>query len=84
MKSPVKNWNKATDILKDHQKKEYHITTSLRADDFLRSAERPEASIASIIDNEAARHYEKQKTAPKHNLMYCILWKTEYRSTRAQ
>ena len=42
VKSPMKNWNKAKDILKDHQKREYHITTSLRADDFLRSAERPE------------------------------------------
>ncbi|CAH3033665.1 unnamed protein product, partial [Porites lobata] len=30
VKLPMKNWNKATDILKDHQKKEYHITASLR------------------------------------------------------
>ena len=27
---PMKNWNKATDILKGHRKKEYHITASLR------------------------------------------------------
>ena len=38
----MKNWNKATDILKDHQKREYHITASLRADDFLQTGERPE------------------------------------------
>ena len=30
VKLPMKNWNKATDILKDHQRKEYHITASLR------------------------------------------------------
>ena len=85
VKLPMKNWNKATDILKDHQKKEYHVIASLRADDFLQSAERPETSITSIIDNEAARHIaKKRKTALKHNLLYCILWKTEYRCTRTQ
>ena len=61
VKLPMKNWNKATDILKDHQKKEYHITASLRADDFLQTAERPETSITSIIDNKAARHIAKNR-----------------------
>ena len=61
VKLPMKNWNKATDILKDHQKKEYHITASLRADDFLQAAERPETSITSIIDNKAARHIAKNR-----------------------
>ena len=58
VKLPMKNWNKVTDILKDHQKKEYHVIASLRANDFLQSAERPETSITSIIDNEAARHIQ--------------------------
>ena len=61
VKLPMKNWNEATDILKDHQKKEYHITASLRADDFLQTAERPETSITSIIDNKAARHIAKNR-----------------------
>lgn len=61
VKLPMKNQNKATGILKDHQKKEYHITASLRADDFLQTAERLETSITSIIDNEAARHIAKNR-----------------------
>ena len=36
VKLPMKNWNKATDILKDHQKKEYHITASLEPMIFFR------------------------------------------------
>ena len=61
VKLPKKKWNKATDILKDHHKKEYHITATLRADDFLHTVERPETSITSIIDNEAARHIAKNR-----------------------
>ena len=69
----MKNWNKATDILKDHQKNEYHITASLRADDFLQTAERPETSIASVIDNEAARHIAKNRKLLR-NKISCIVF----------
>ena len=69
----MKNWNKVTDILKDHQKKEYHITASLRADDFLQTAERPETSITSIIDNEAARHIAKNRKLLR-SVISCIVF----------
>ena len=73
LKLPMKNWNKATDILKDHQKKECHITASLRADDFLQTAERPETSITSIIDNEAARHIAKNRKLLR-SVISCIVF----------
>ena len=73
LKLPMKNWNKATDILKDHQKEEYHITASLRADDFLQTAERPETSITPIIDNEAARHIAKNRKLLR-SIISCIVF----------
>ena len=73
VKLPMKNWNKAMDILKDHQKKEYHTTASLRADDFLQTAERPETSITSIIDNEAARHIAKNRKLLR-SIISCIVF----------
>ena len=66
MKLPMKNWNKATGILNNHQKKEYHITASLRADDFLQTAERLETSITSIIDNEAVDILRKTENFTKN------------------
>ena len=70
---PMKNWNKATDILKDHQKREYHITASLRADDFLQTGGRPETSITSIIDNETARHIAKNRKLFR-SIISCIVF----------
>ena len=61
MKLPKKNWNEQMDILKDHQKKEYHTTASLGADDFLHSVKRPEALITLIIDVKAARHIAENR-----------------------
>ena len=66
LKLPMKNWNKATGILNNHQKKEYHITASLRADDFLQTAERLETSITSIIDNEAVDILRKTENFTKN------------------
>ena len=66
VKLPMKKWNKATGILNNHQKKEYDITASLRADDFLQTAERLETSITSIIDNEAVDILRKTENFTKN------------------
>ena len=66
VKLPMKKWNKATGILNNHQKKEYHITASLRADDFLQTAERLKTSITSIIDNEAVDILRKTENFTKN------------------
>ena len=45
VKSPLKNFNKATDILKQHHKKEYHIAATVKAENFIRIMQEPQTAI---------------------------------------
>ena len=48
--SALKNFNKATDVLKEHHTKEYHIAASVKAEIFIKIMQKPQKAISSIID----------------------------------
>ena len=48
--SALKNFNKATDILKEHHRKEYLIAASVKAENFIKIMQKPQKAISSIID----------------------------------
>ena len=61
VKSPLKNFNKATDILKQHHKKEYHIAATVKAENFIRIMQEPQKAISSIIDTQRSTQIEKNR-----------------------
>ena len=53
--SALTNFNKATDILKEHHRKEYHIAASVKAENFIKIMQKPQKAISSIIDAQSSR-----------------------------
>jgi len=73
VKSPLKNFNKATDILKQHHKKEYHIAATVKAENFIRIMQEPQKAISSIIDTQRSTQIEKNRKL-LHSIISCIIY----------
>ena len=73
VKSPLKNFNKATDILKQHHKKEYNIAATVKAENFIRIMQEPQKAISSIIDTQRSTQIEKNRKL-LHSIISCIIY----------
>ena len=69
----LKNFNKATDILKEHHKKEYHIAASVKAENFIKIVQKPLKAISSIIDTQRSTLIEKNRKL-LHSIISCIVY----------
>lgn len=71
--SALKNFNKATDILKEHNKKEYHMAASVKAENFIKIMQEPQKAISSIIDTQRSTLIEKNRKL-LHSIISCIIY----------
>ena len=71
--SALKNFNKATDILKEHHRKEYHIAASVKAENFIKIMQKPQKAISSIIDTQRSTLIEKNRKV-LHSIISCIVY----------
>ena len=73
VKSALKNFNKATDILKEHHKEEYHIAASVKAENFIKIMQEPQKAISSIIDTQRSTLIEENRKL-LHSIISCIVY----------
>ena len=71
--SALTNFNKATDILKEHHRKEYHIAASVKAENFIKIMQKPQKAISSIIDTQRSTLIEKNRKL-LHSIISCIVF----------
>ena len=71
--SALKNFNKATDILKEHQRKEYHIAASVKTENCIKIMQKPQKAISSIIDTQRSTLIEKNRKL-LHSVISCIVY----------
>lgn len=77
--SAMKYFNKARGILKGHNKKAYHITASVKAENFIKIMQEPQKAISLVFDVERSALMEKNPEAvPQYHLMFNVLWAAEY------
>lgn len=61
VKQPFRRWKDAKEIFRNHQKLEYHKTSSLRADEFLSVAEKRRDDVATQVDEDRKKQiYENR------------------------
>ena len=71
--SALKNFTKATDILNEHHKKEYHIAASVKAKNFIKIMQELQKAISSIIDTQRSTLIEKNRKL-LHSIISCIVY----------
>ena len=71
--SALKNFNKGTDILKEHNKKEYYIAASVKAENFIKIMQKPQKAIRSFIDTQRSTLIEKNRKL-LHSIISCIVY----------
>lgn len=71
--SALRNFNKATDILKEHHKQEYHIAASVKAENFTKIMQKPQKAISLIIDAQRSTLIEKNQKL-LHSIISCIVY----------
>ena len=71
--SALNNFNKATDILKEHHKKEYHIAMPVKVENFIMIMQEPQKAISSIIDTQRSTLIEKNWKL-LHSIISCIVY----------
>ena len=71
--SALKNFNKATGVLKEHHKKEYHIAASVKVENFIKIMQKPQKAISSIRYSKINTDREKSEAAVQYHLVHSLL-----------